>query len=171
MKHSVRTPMTGPLIKVVLCPDQSELLPVASRTPPRTISARRHAGPPNSCPHAASIVVPGGGSAFLQGIFLREIRQLSLLHTQGYKAQLCQDSLTEPLTKGVLCPIEPVLLRLRLQLQPAHAQFPPHWHTGQPVRIAAPRCRFHRCTTVQAVTAPHASRFPAQKGVNAAHLK
>ena len=76
--------MMGPLIKVVLCPDQSELLPVASRTPPRTISARRHVGPPYSCPHAVSIVVPGGGSAFLQGIFLREIHQISLPHPQGY---------------------------------------------------------------------------------------
>ena len=35
-----------PLTQVVLCPDQSELLPVASRTPPRTISARRHVRPP-----------------------------------------------------------------------------------------------------------------------------
>ena len=163
--------MMGPLIKVVLCPDQSELLPVASRTPPRTISARRHAGPPNSCPHAASIVVPGGGSAFLQGIFLREIRQLSLPHTQGYKAQLCQDSLTEPLTKGVFMSHRARAAAAPVAATTAHAQFPPHWHTGQPVRIAAPRCRFHRCTTVQAVTAPHASRFPAQKGVNAAHLK
>ena len=82
-KSTVRT-HTGSLTKVILCPDQSELLPVASRTPPRTISARRHVGPQNSCSHAVSIVVPGVGTTFLPGIFLRETRHLSLPRQQEY---------------------------------------------------------------------------------------
>ena len=83
---STVTTHTGSLTKVVLCPDQSELLPVASRTPPRTMSARRQVGPQNSSSHAASIVVPGVGTGILRGLFLRETRHLSPPRVRGYPA-------------------------------------------------------------------------------------
>ena len=110
---STVTTHTGSLTKVVLCPDQSELLPVASRTPPRTMSASRHVGPQNSSSHAASIVVPGVGNRDSEG----------------------------PFPTGNTPPIPPVYEGIPRRLLPAGNPPHPRFTLKQPLDSPSPRLR------------------------------